>query len=97
MNLVIEFDERILASIAESGVKRLLQFSDYSSGSAAKYVETQTQDALNEVLRGIDFTQMIKELAVLYSKGIVEEVVKEELKKVARQSVKELKARGELL
>jgi len=40
---------------------------------------------------------MIKSVASEYTKGIVEDVVKEELKKVARQAVKELKAKGQLV
>lgn len=97
MNLLIEFDEGIIVTIIESSIKRLLQFNDYSSGELAKHVESRTREALLDTIQNTDWSRMIKSVAGEYTKGIVEEVVKEELKKVARQAVKELKARGELV
>ena len=95
MNLVIDFDESMLSEITNCTIRRLMKFGDFSSGELAKYVETRTKDALAEMLSQIDFESMIKEMATQYSKGIVENVVKEELKKIARQAVKEMKEKGE--
>ena len=97
MNLVIYFDESIITSIIESSIKRLLQFDDYSSGELARHVESRTREALLDTIQNTDWSRMIKSLASEYTKGIVENVVKEELKKYARIAVKELKDKGQLI
>lgn len=97
MNILIEFDESIIVNIIESSIKRLLQFNDYSSGELARHVESRTREALLDTIQNTDWSRMIKSVASEYTKGIVEDVVKEELKKVARQAVKELKAKGQLV
>lgn len=97
MNLVIEFDERILTTIAENQVKVLLQRNDYSAGECARYVTQQTRDALKQIIDETDFAALVKEVALVYTKGIIESVVKEELKRMVRATVKDLKDKGQLI
>ena len=97
MNLVIDFDESMLSEITNCTIRRLMKFGDYSTGELAKYVESRTRDAMAELLYKVDFELMVAQAVSEYTKGIVEQVVKEELKKMVRTTVKEMKDKGELI
>ncbi len=97
MNLVTEIDDAKFCEIIDRTIQRLLQFNEYSSGEAAKYVEQQTKLALNEQLKTYDFMPLVQTLANQYIRGIVEDVTREEIKKYARAVVKGMKDKGELI
>lgn len=97
MNLVIEFDERLLATIAENNIRRLFQFNDFSSGEFALHVEQATKDAALKILAEINFEDQIKESVQTYAHGIIDDVVIKELKKKVKRVVMELSLSGELI
>ena len=97
MNLVIDFDERLLATIAETQIKRLFQFNEFSSGEFALHVEKMTREATLQLLKELDIHSIIKDSVQSYAKGIIEDTVIKELKKMSHRVVKEMKDKGELI
>lgn len=98
MNLVIDFDENVIHKIVSSAVNRLFLSNQYgNNGELYDYVVERTKAASIQAINEIDIADLIKESTVCYTRGIVEDVVKDELKKYARQAVKELKAKGQLV
>jgi len=97
MNLVIEFDERLLATIAENNIRRLFQFNEFSSGEFALHVEQATKDAALKILAEINFEDQINESVQTYAHGIIKDVVIKELKKKVKRVIMEMSASGELI
>lgn len=98
MNLVIDFDENMIQSAVSKTVNNLFKESQYTNnGELFDYIKERTRIAATQLISEIDMIELIKESTLCYTKGIVEDVVKDELKKYARQAVKELKAKGQLV
>ena len=98
MNLVIDFDENMIQSAVSKTVNNLFKESQYTNnGELFDYIKERTRIAATQLISAIDMIELIKESTLCYTKGIVEDVVKDELKKYARQAVKELKAKGQLV
>ena len=97
MNLIIEIDESTLMPIVEATIKSLLFRSDYNSGAAAKLIEKKASDGLMNLLKGVDISPLIQEVAWKYYEGIVEDVVRKEIERHAKKVVKSMSDKGELL
>ena len=98
MRLMIDFDENMIQSAVSKTVNNLFKESQYTNnGELFDYIKERTRISATQLISEIDITELIKESTLCYTKGIVEDVVKDELKKYARQAVKELKAKGQLV
>ncbi len=98
MRLMIDFEEAAIQKIVNITINNLFVHNQYNGyGELATYVRERTKIVATQLIDSIDITELIKESTLCYTKGIVEDVVKDELKKYARQAVKELKAKGQLV
>jgi hypothetical protein len=98
MQLIIELNESDLVPIAENAIKSLLRNDQYGgTGEAAEYIKRQTRYALMEQLRNIDLYGKVQGIATTCFNDIIEDIVRQEIIRVAKKTVKELKDKGELL
>ncbi len=98
MRLMIDFEEAAIQKIVNLTINNLFVHNQYNGyGELATYVRERTKIAATQLIDSIDITELIDESILCYTKGIVEDVVKDELKKYARQAVKELKEKGQLV
>lgn len=96
MQLIIEVSESDLVPIAENTIKRLLKNDTYGiQGDAAEYIQRQTKAALMAQLRERDFSEFVRNVVETCCPSIVEEVVHQEIARITRQTVKELKSKGQ--
>ncbi len=98
MQLIIELNESDFVKIAEGTIKHSLRHDQYGgTGEAAEYIKQQTRMALMEQLRHLDFSSTVQATATTYFDAIIADVVRHEITRVAKKTVKELKDKGELV
>lgn len=98
MQLIIELNESDFIKIIELTIKQLLNNNQYGrAGEAAEYIKSQTKIALIDHLRQFDFHSLVKEVSSICFNEIVEDTVRQEITRITKKTVKEIKEKGELL
>ena len=99
MQLIIDLNESDIAPIIEGMIKKLLRYTgeSYGQGELAVYLQQQTKAALTEQLRHIDLHSRVGKIYQDEFDIIVKDVVRKEIERITKKTVKELKDKGELL
>lgn len=95
INVEISIDDATLSSAANSAANALFKPVDRYLTPPVGY--KLLIEAVEKAARNIDLSAMAKEAAEKYAKGIIEEVTRETIKKIAKSVVKEEKEAGTLL
>lgn len=99
MQLIIDLNESDLTPIIESMIKKLLRYTgeSYGQGELTVYVQQQTKAALIEQLRQIDIHGRVAKTFQSEFDAIVQDIVRKEIERITKKTIKELKDKGELL
>lgn len=99
MKLIIDLNESDLAPIVEGTIKKLLRYTgeSYVQGELTAYVQQQTKTALSDQLKRFDFNAKVVDLIKLYLDDIVSDVVRKEIERITKKTVREMKDKGDLL
>lgn len=99
MQLIINLNESDVMQIVEGTIKKLLRSTgeSYGQGELTYYVQQQTKTALTDQLQRFDFNTMVAGLIKSCLDDIVSDVVRKEIERITKKTIREMKDKGELL
>lgn len=97
LTLRIEINEEQIQALAQQACNQYLKVPDSWRGDQGGTGYIMIKRQVEAILNDVDFTDEIKEVAKRCAKGIVEDVTRETIKKLAKDAAKALKEEGSLL
>lgn len=97
MQVTIEVEKELLEKVANDALKKLLEYNKYTYGEGARLIVEKTKETLSAIIMDYDFEETIKGIFEDAILNIARDVVTEEIRKIARKTVKDMRARGDLL
>lgn len=97
LTLKIEISEDQIQALAQQACNQYLKVPDAWRGDSGGSGYTMIKRQVEEALAGMDFSEIAKATAARSARGIVEDVTRETIKKMARDAIKVIKEEGSLL
>lgn len=92
----INIDDDLIQAAADSSARSLFRLPKYGDRTTAPgYARILEQ--VEDVVRGMDYATVARETAAKFAKGIIEDVTKEQIKRMAKEVVKIERDAGTLL
>lgn len=92
----INIDDDLLQASADTAARALFRAPDsYTRTAAPGYARIAEQ--VETAVMSLDFSELARETASKFAKGIIEDVTKETIKRIAKEVVKAEKEAGTLL
>lgn len=98
MQLIIELNESDLTPIIETAIRKLLRYTgeSYGQGELTLHIQHQVKSALVDLINQIDFKEKVSKTFKSEFDGIVHDIVRRDIERITRKTVKEMKDKGEL-
>ena len=94
--VTINIDDDLIQTSADTAARALFRAPDaYSRPTAPGYIRISQQ--VEAAVMQLDFSDIARETAAKFAKGIIEEVTKEAIKRMAKEAIKAEKEAGTLL
>jgi len=99
VRLVVELQLNDLRYIVDEAIAEAFAKPTYGSKGGLGYimVHKAANEAVKKLVAQLDIVEMVGEAAVRLARGVVDQVVEKELRKMVRESFKKQKAEGILL
>lgn len=97
ITLRIEINEEQIQALAQQACNQYLKTPDSWRGDLGGTGYTMIKRQVEATLNDVDYTDIIKEVAERSARGIIEDVTRETIKKMAKDAAKALKEEGSLL